>query len=79
MVESKEPIVFPDYPLRFEDDPDPGQVFREKAELELRETPENRQKALQELVQLLKSEHFFFFVISKIDFREKDGGTIKLF
>nr|XP_018897718.1 PREDICTED: alpha-tocopherol transfer protein-like [Bemisia tabaci] len=45
-----------DYVLRFEDEPEYEEVYRERALTELRETPELRQQSLQELRQLMQTE-----------------------
>ncbi|XP_050439321.1 alpha-tocopherol transfer protein-like [Adelges cooleyi] len=45
-----------EYALRFEDEPDLEEVYREKAETELRETPERRAEALDQLRRLIEEE-----------------------
>ncbi|XP_050530926.1 alpha-tocopherol transfer protein-like [Daktulosphaira vitifoliae] len=45
-----------DYKLRFEDEQELEEVYQERAETELRETPERKAQALNELRQLIKEE-----------------------
>lgn len=54
-------LVWGDNIIRLEREPITDKALLEKAERELRETPENRENALRELRQLIKGASFYYY------------------